>query len=318
VADGSRNCRRRAAIRSGLRARPEQVPRQALQLAQPVPVRRHSEQRRSAACRDHQHRDHQDHGGRPDHRGHPDAHPAHRAREAFLREAFRRVPAQLRVAWRRTALQELRQAGLPEPESPREPDGQRGRLSRARVWQVLGRLAQLTAPVVRRPAARRARGVPDDLQEVSALSARRRAPEQPEASAVPGEQQPAAQVESDAAAGLLPAVAESVAAVQPQAVPAAQGVAAAEQLPEAAVQAAAGEQQLEAEVAAQQVVQPVVAEAQQQEVLPGAAEQHRAAVPSGGLLVEPWARPRVRAAQPARRRSTHPHSARARPVPRIA
>jgi hypothetical protein len=317
VADGSRSCRRRAAIRSGHRARPEQVPRQAqeLQLAHPVPVRRHSEQRRSAACRDHQRRDH---GGRPDHRVHPGAHPAHRVLEVF-RQAAWRVSAQPRAAQReplRVVLQELQLAGLPGPEPPQGPDGQPERLLRAQVQPVP--LVQLTEPVVRRAAARRVRVVPDDLREVSALSARRSAPEQPEASAVPEERRPVAQAGSDAAAGLLPAVAESVAAVQPRAVPAAQGVAGAELLPEAAVQAAAGAELLPEAAEALQGAQPVVAEAQQQEVLPGAAELHRAAVPSGGLLVEPWARPRVRAAQPARRRSTHPHSARARRVLRIA
>jgi hypothetical protein len=222
------------------------------------------------------------------------------------------VPAQLRVAW-----QESQPAGSPEMEPSQGPDGQRGRLSRARVWPVSARLARLTAPVVRRPAARRVRGVPDDLREVSALSARRWVPEQPEASAVPGEQQPAAQAESDAAAGPLLAVAGSVSVAQPQEVPAAQGVAAAERRL-AAAQAAAVEQQLEEEVAAQQGVQPVAEEVPQREVQPGAAELHRAAAPSGAPLAEPWVRPRARAARPARRRSTHPHSARARRVLRIA
>jgi hypothetical protein len=230
-----------------------------------------------------------------------------------FRQAAWRVSAQ-----RRVARQESRLAGLPEPEPPQGPDGQPERLLRAQVQPVSVPLVQLTEPVVRRAAARRVRVVPDDLREVSALSARRSAPEQPEASAVPEERRPVAQAGSDAAAGLLPAVAESVAAVQPRAVPAAQGVAGAELLPEAAVQAAAGAELLPEAAEALQGAQPVVAEAQQQEVLPGAAELHRAAVPSGGLLVEPWARPRVRAAQPARRRSTHPHSARARRVLRIA
>ncbi|MEH2473264.1 hypothetical protein V1281_005550 [Nitrobacteraceae bacterium AZCC 2161] len=238
-------------------------------------------------------------------------------REVF-RQAASRVPAQPRVARReplRVVLQELRLAGSPEPSQV--PDGQPGRLLRALAQPVPGPLAQLTAPVVRRPVARRVRGVPDDLREVSALSARRRAPEQPEASAEPGGRRPVAQAESDAAAGLQPAVAESVAAVQPQAVRAAQGVAVAVQQLEAAEQdAAAVEQQPEA--AAEPAVQPVAAEALQREVPPGAAELRRAADPSGGLSAEPWARPRVRAARPARRRWTHPHSARARRVLRIA
>jgi hypothetical protein len=242
--------------------------------------------------------------------------------EAF-RQAAWRVPAQPRVARReplRVVLQELRLAGSPEPSQV--PDGQPGRLLRALARPVSGPLAQLTAPVVHRPAARRVRGVPDDLREVSALSARRRAPEQPEASAVPEERRPVAQAGSDAAAGPLPAVAESVEAVQPQAVRAAQGVAVAVQQLAAEQDAAAVEQQPEA--AAEPAVQPVAAEAEalQREVQPGAAELRRAADPSGGLSAEPWAhpwaRPRVRAARPARRRWTHPHSARARRVLRIA